>query len=79
MTTLNLLCDNPILEDYTNPLRLDVVDQYLRLMRDKTTPDEAPSSLESLYPPWVAAGTYKTQELSSHCGPDPHMCKVYSR
>ena len=37
--------------DYNNPLHLDVVDRYLRLMGDKTTPDEAPHSLESFYPP----------------------------
>ena len=24
-------------------------------------------------------GTYKTQELPCHCGPGPHMFKVYSR
>ena len=33
---------------------LIVVDRYLRLMGDKTIPDEAPPSLESFYPPWVA-------------------------
>ena len=27
---------------------------------------------------WVP-GTYKTQELPCHCGPGPHMFKVYSR
>ena len=41
-------------KDYENPLHLDVVDRYLRWMGDKTIPGEAPSSLESLYPPWVA-------------------------
>ena len=40
--------------DYKNSLHLDVVDQYLRRMGDKTIPDEAPPSLESFYPPWVA-------------------------
>ena len=40
--------------DYKNPLHLDVVDRYLRRMVDKTIPDEAPPSLESFYPPWVA-------------------------
>ena len=24
-------------------------------------------------------GTYKTQERPCHCGPGPHMFKVYSR
>ena len=42
------------LKDYRNPLHLDVVDRYLRRMGDKTIPDEAPPSLESFYPPWVA-------------------------
>ena len=32
----------------------DVVDRCLRRMGDKTIPDEAPPSLESFYPPWVA-------------------------
>ena len=41
-------------KDYKNPLHLDVVDRYLRRMGDKTIPDEAPPSLESFYPPWVA-------------------------
>ena len=40
--------------DYKNPLHLDVVDRYLRRMGDKTIPDEAPPSLKSFYPPWVA-------------------------
>ena len=40
--------------DYKNPLHLDVVDRYLRRMGYKTIPDEAPPSLESFYPPWVA-------------------------
>ena len=40
--------------DYENPLHLDVVDWYLRRMGDKTIPDEAPPSLESFYPQWVA-------------------------
>ena len=40
--------------DYKNPLHLDVVNRYLRRMGDKTIPDEAPPSLESFYPPWVA-------------------------
>ena len=40
--------------DYKNPLHLDVVGRYLRRMGDKTIPDEAPPSLESFYPPWVA-------------------------
>ena len=31
-----------------------VVDRYLRRMGDKTIPDEAPPSLESFNPPWVA-------------------------
>ena len=44
---------NPI-PDYKNPLHLDVVDRYLRRMGDKTIPDEAPRSMESFYPPWVA-------------------------
>ena len=41
-------------EDYKNPLHLDVVDRDLRLMGDKTIPDEASPSVESFYPPWVA-------------------------
>ena len=41
-------------KDYKNPLHLDVVDRYLRRMGDKTIPDEAPPSLESFYPQWVA-------------------------
>ena len=41
-------------KDYKNPLHLDVVDRCLRRMGDKTIPDEAPPSLESFYPPWVA-------------------------
>ena len=40
--------------DYKNPQHLNVVDRYLRRMGDKTIPDEAPPSLESFYPPWVA-------------------------
>ena len=40
--------------DYKNPLHLDVVDRYLRRRGDKTIPGEAPPSLESFYPPWVA-------------------------
>ena len=40
--------------DYKNPLHVDVVDRYLRLMGDNTIPDEAPPGLESIYPPWVA-------------------------
>ena len=40
--------------DYKNPLHLDVVYQYLRLMGDKMIPDEVPPSLESFYPPWIA-------------------------
>ena len=43
-----------LMGDYKNPLHLDVVDRYLRRMGDKTIPDEAPPSLESFYPPWVA-------------------------
>ena len=39
---------------YKNPLHLDVVDRYLRRMEDKPISDEAPPSLESFYPPWVA-------------------------
>ena len=42
------------LVDYKNPLHLDVVDPYLWRMGDKLIPDEAPPSLESFYPPWVA-------------------------
>ena len=42
------------IRDCKNPLHLDVVDRYLRRMGDKTIPDEAPPSLESFYPPWVA-------------------------
>ena len=45
---------DPHVKDYKNPLHLDVVDRYLRRMGDKTIPDEAPPSLESIYPPWVA-------------------------
>ena len=41
-------------KDYKNPLHFDVVDRYLRRMGVKTNPDEAPPSLESFYPPWVA-------------------------
>ena len=37
-------------KDYKNPQHLDVVDRYLRRMVAKTFPDEAPPSLESLYP-----------------------------
>ena len=33
---------------------LIVVDQYLRLMGDKTIPDSAEPRLESFYPPFVA-------------------------
>ena len=44
----------PHVKDYKNPLHLVVVDRYLRRMGDKTIPDEAPPSLESFYPPWVA-------------------------
>ena len=44
----------PHVKDYKNPLHIDVVDRYLRRMGDKTIPDEAPPSLESFYPPWVA-------------------------
>ena len=40
--------------DYKNPLHLDEVDRYPRRMGDKTIPDEAPPSLESFYPPWIA-------------------------
>ena len=40
--------------DYKNPLHLDVVGRYLRRMGDKMIPDEAPPSLESFYPAWVA-------------------------
>ena len=39
---------------YKNPLHLDVGDQYLPRMGDKRIPDEAPPSLESFYPPFVA-------------------------
>ena len=45
---------SPKCGDYKNPLHLDVADRYLRWMGDKTIPDEAPLSLESFYPPWVA-------------------------
>ena len=45
---------DPHIKDYKDPQHLDVVDQYLRRMGDKTIPDEAPRSLESFYPPWVA-------------------------
>ena len=41
-------------DDYKNPLHLDVVDRYLRLMGDKTIPDSAEPRLQSFYPPWVA-------------------------
>ena len=27
---------------------------------------------------YISSGTYKTQELPCHCGPGPHMFKVYS-
>ena len=37
--------------DYKNPLHLDVVDRYLRRMRTKRIPDEAPPSLGSFDPP----------------------------
>ena len=47
-------CRDPHVKDYKNPLHIDVVDRYLRRMGDTTIPDEAPPSLESLYPPWVA-------------------------
>ena len=43
-----------LMTDYKNPLYLDVVDRYLLRMGDKTIPGEAPPSLESFYPPWVA-------------------------
>ena len=45
---------DPHVKDYKNPLHLDVVDRYLHRMGDKTIPGEAPPSLESFYPPWVA-------------------------
>ena len=45
---------DPHVKDYKNPLHLDVVDRYLRRMGDETIPEEAPPSLESFYPPWVA-------------------------
>ena len=48
------ICKQLGIWDYNNPLHLDVVDRYLRRMGDKTIPDEAPPSLESFYPPWVA-------------------------
>ena len=51
---MQLLLSLSIDNDYKNPLHLDVVDRYLRRMGDKTLPDEAPPSLESFYPPWVA-------------------------
>ena len=37
--------------DYKNPLHRDVVDGYLRLMGDKTIPDEAPPCPESFHHP----------------------------
>ena len=40
-------------KDYKNPLHVDVVDRYLRRKGDKTIPDEAPSSLESFYLPYL--------------------------
>ena len=42
---------DPDVRDYKNPLHLDVVDRYLQQIGDKTTPDKAPQSLESFYPP----------------------------
>ena len=45
---------DPHLKEYKNPLHLDVVNRYLRRMGDKKISDEAPPSLESFYPPWVA-------------------------
>ena len=38
--------DKTPVEDYKNPLHIDVVDRCLRRMGDKTIPDEAP-----FYPP----------------------------
>ena len=43
-----------MVQDYKNPLHLDMVDWYLRQMEDKTIPDSAEPRLESFYPPWVA-------------------------
>ena len=54
ISALSPVVSKGIVRDYKNPLHLDVVDRYLRRMGDKTIPDEAPPSLESFYPPWVA-------------------------
>ena len=35
-----------------------------------------PSEIDFLL---ILAGTHKTQELPCHCGPGPHMFKIYSR
>ena len=39
--------------NYKNP-HLDVIDRHLQRIEDKLIPDEASSSLELFYPPWVA-------------------------
>ena len=49
---LSYQCRDPHVKDYKNPLHLDVVERYLRLMGDKMIPEEP--RLESFYPPWVA-------------------------
>ena len=54
MTHCTIVSADPYVKDYKNPLHLDVIDRYLRRMGDRTIPDEAPPSLESFYPPWVA-------------------------
>ena len=53
--------------DYKNPPHLDVVDQYLRRMVDKTISDEAPPSLESFYPPGVAGIDLPHQGVVDRC------------
>ena len=47
-------CRDPHVKDDKNPLHLRVADRYQRRIGDKTIPPEAPASLESFYPPWVA-------------------------
>ena len=52
---------HPGVRDYKNPLHLDVVDRYLRLMGDKMIPDEAPLSLELFYPHESQVSIYHNQ------------------
>ena len=49
-----IVVDLRLMEDYKTPPHLVLLDRYLWRMGDKTIPEEAPPSLESFYPPWVA-------------------------